>query len=263
MTSTPLLALSGIDKRYPTGTEALRGLDLTIERHGFVSLLGASGCGKSTVLRLLSGLERPTGGQLVREQALETPGEVGFVFQHPTLMPWARVAENVSLPMRLKRRPAAEIEAAVGPALDAVGLREFAQAYPRELSGGMQMRAAIARALITRPQLLLLDEPFAALDEITRFRLAQDLRELWAGEQFTAVFVTHSVYEAVFLSERIVVMSPRPGRVAEIIDVKLPGARDAAVRQTPEFAVMCTRVSQALARASGEPVRADTALHGS
>ncbi|RZU01139.1 ABC transporter ATP-binding protein [Rivibacter subsaxonicus] len=244
----PLLALHQVDKRFAGGTLALQGLDLAIARGSFTSLLGSSGCGKSTLLRLLAGLETPTAGRV--ERADDAVGNTGFVFQQPTLMPWARVAANVALPLQLQRRRQAEIDTAVAPALAAVGLQDFGNAFPRELSGGMQMRASIARALITRPALLLLDEPFAALDEITRFRLNEDLLALWQRDAFTAVFVTHSVAEAVFLSQRIVVMAPRPGRVSEIIGLDAPYPRHAAFRATPAFAEACIRVSQALLRAS-------------
>jgi len=246
----PLLALHQVDKRFPNDTLALQGLDLAVERGEFVSVLGASGCGKSTLLRLLAGLETPSAGRIARAGVSDQPGSTGFVFQQPTLMPWARVADNVALPLRLKRTPRADIDTAVPPALAAVGLSAFAASFPRELSGGMQMRVSIARALITRPALLLLDEPFAALDELTRFKLNQDLLALWQRDHFTAVFVTHSVYEAVFLSQRIVVLAPHPGRVAEQIEIDAPYPRAEGFRATPEFAAACIRVSQALAHAS-------------
>jgi NitT/TauT family transport system ATP-binding protein len=246
----PLLALHQVDKRFPNQTLALQGLDLAVERGEFVALLGASGCGKSTLLRLLAGLETPSAGRLVRNGLPDSPGSTGFVFQQPTLMPWARVDDNVALPLRLQGATRAAIEAAVAPALAAVGLSDFGRSFPRELSGGMQMRVSIARALITSPSLLLLDEPFAALDEISRFRLNQDLLALWLRDRFTAVFVTHSVYEAVFLARRIVVMAPRPGRVAEQIEIDAPYPRDEGFRSSPAFAAACVRVSQALARAS-------------
>ena len=247
----PLLALHQVDKRFSSNdTLALQGVDLAVERGEFLSVLGASGCGKSTLLRLLAGLDAPSAGRIDRAGVSDQPGDTGFVFQQPTLMPWARVAANVALPLRLQHLPQAEIDAAVPPALAAVGLSAFAGSFPRELSGGMQMRVSIARALITRPALLLLDEPFAALDELTRFKLNQDLLALWQRDRFTAVFVTHSVYEAVFLSRRIVVLAPHPGRVAEQIEIDVPYPRDEQFRATPAFAALCVRVSQALARAS-------------
>ncbi|WP_140633663.1 ABC transporter ATP-binding protein [Methylibium rhizosphaerae] len=245
-----LLQLQHLDKRYASGTLALRDLSLAIGRHEFVSLLGPSGCGKSTVLRLLAGLDVPTAGQVQwAPHAQEMGLDVGFVFQEPTLLPWASVADNVALPLKLQRRRRVEIEALVGPALQAVGLADFAAAFPRELSGGMKMRVSLARALVARPSLLLLDEPFAALDEITRFRLNQDLLALWQ-RGFTGVFVTHSVYEAVFLSQRIVVMAPRPGRVVDEIAVDLPYPRNEATRHTPRYVELCVTVSRALQAAS-------------
>jgi len=240
------LALEHVDKRFPTGTLALQGVSLSVGSGEFVSLLGPSGCGKSTVLRLLAGLDQPSAG---RVRHPERAAETGFVFQSPTLMPWARVADNVSLPLRLAKQPRAQIDAAVQSALERVGLAEFAQAFPRELSGGMQMRVAIARALVTRASLLLLDEPFAALDEIGRMRLNVELLRLWQQERFTAVFVTHSVMEAVFLSQRVVVMAPRPGRVAQEIRIDAPYPRDESWRASAAFAASCVQVSQALQRA--------------
>jgi NitT/TauT family transport system ATP-binding protein len=255
-----LLQLQHIDKRYASGTLALRDLSLAIGRHEFVSLLGPSGCGKSTVLRLLAGLDAPTAGQVHWAPHAHGMGlDVGFVFQEPTLLPWASVAGNVALPLKLQRRRREEIEALVRPALQAVGLADFAAAFPRELSGGMKMRVSLARALVARPSLLLLDEPFAALDEITRFKLNQDLLALWqqeGGESerrgFTGVFVTHSVYEAVFLSQRIVVMAPRPGRAVDEITVDLPYPRSEATRHTPRYVELCVAVSRALQAASGQ-----------
>ncbi len=244
----PALALVRVDKRHPGGVVALQGVDLSVAPGEFVSLLGPSGCGKSTALRLLAGLEQPSAGQVLHAGSA---ADTGFVFQEPTLMPWARVADNVALPLRLLGRSDGEIAQAVGPALAAVGLADFARRYPRELSGGMKMRASIARALVTRPGTLLLDEPFAALDEITRFKLNQDLLTLWQRDRFTAVFVTHSVFEAVYLSQRIVVMSARPGRIAQEIVIDAPYPRDDAYRASADYAAACVRVSQALQQASG------------
>lgn len=248
----PALALVRVDKRHPGGVVALQGVDLAIAQGEFVSLLGPSGCGKSTALRLLAGLDQPSAGQVLHAgsaSAAET--DTGFVFQEPTLMPWARVADNVALPLKLRGRSNAEIAQAVAPALASVGLADFARSYPRELSGGMKMRASIARALVTRPGTLLLDEPFAALDEITRFKLNQDLLTLWQRDRFTAVFVTHSVFEAVYLSQRIVVMSARPGRIAQEIVIDAPYPRDDAYRASADYASACVRVSRALQQASG------------
>jgi NitT/TauT family transport system ATP-binding protein len=247
----PLVALHGVCKEFANGTVALAGLDLAVGRHEFVSLLGPSGCGKSTALRLIAGLGGPSAGQI--ELAAEaTAGEVGFVFQEPTLLPWATVFDNIWLPLRLRgqsrRAAAAEIEAV----LALVGLEQFAAAYPRELSGGMKMRVSIARALVTRPKLLLMDEPFAALDEITRLRLNNDLLTLWQSQSWTVVFVTHSVYESVYLSQRILVMAARPGRVVADLPVPAPYPRDEGFRTSEPYNRFCREVSAALHRAIGE-----------
>jgi NitT/TauT family transport system ATP-binding protein len=247
-TDAPLIRLRGVQRRFAGGTLALADTTLDIHRGGFVSLLGPSGCGKSTLLRLLAGLDAPTGGTLERASA---DGDTGFVFQEPTLMPWASALDNVALPLRLAGQGRAARQAAARDALAAVGLADFAQALPRELSGGMKMRVSIARALVTRPALLLLDEPFAALDEISRFRLNQDLLALWQSARFTAVFVTHSVAEAVFLSQRVLVMGPRPGRVVDEIAIDLPWPRSDATRELPAYTEACVRVSRALHAASG------------
>nr|WP_240002280.1 ABC transporter ATP-binding protein [Oleisolibacter albus] len=236
------------------GTAALAGIDLRVARGEFLSLLGPSGCGKSTLLRLVAGLLAPTSGRL-SWAAAPAPGGIGFVFQEPTLMPWARVAENVRLPLDLAGVPRAEAAARAAALLEQVGLADFARAYPRELSGGMRMRAALARALVTGPQVLLLDEPFAALDEITRFRLNDDLLDLWRQTGFTALFVTHSVFESVYLSSRIAVLGPRPGRMVAERVVDLPWPRTAALRTSPSFNAVVREVSGLLASAMGEGER--------
>ncbi|MFD2184867.1 ABC transporter ATP-binding protein [Rhodoplanes azumiensis] len=259
--TSPVVALRGVRKAFPTGTLALDGLDLSVNRGEFLSLVGPSGCGKSTALRLIAGLATPSAGAVVwgddgGATRAPAPGDLGVVFQEPTLMPWATVAGNVRLPLRLTRRRSRlhgdEAEARVAAAIARVGLDGFAAAYPRELSGGMKMRAAIARALVTDPQLLLMDEPFAALDEITRFRLDNALSGLWQGLGTTVVFVTHSVFEAVYLSTRIVVMTPRPGRVAADVTIDAPFPRGETFRTSPEFASLCRTVGGALAEAMGE-----------
>src|SRR5882757_8034202 len=203
--------LRGVTKAYGNGVMALGPFDLDVRQGEFVSLLGPSGCGKSTALRLIAGLAAPTAGQVqVSCQVSRDAGEaradhaIGFVFQEPTLMPWTSVRENVRLPLKLSHAPAAEADACVGDALIQAGLTEFAGAYPRELSGGMKMRVSLARALVTDPDILLMDEPFAALDEITRFRLNNDLLALWRNLRKTVIFVTHSVFESVYLSQRVV-----------------------------------------------------------
>jgi len=214
----------------------------------FVSLLGPSGCGKSTLLRIIAGLAPPSSGRVVRRRS-NGAGGIGFVFQEPTLMPWASVWDNVYLPLRLKGTGRTEAGPAVAAALKSVGLVGFEGVYPRELSGGMRMRVSIARALVTAPDLLLLDEPFAALDEITRFKLNEDLLRLWQTRGCTVVFVTHSVFESVFLSNRIVVMTPRPGRIAADFAVDLPYPREEGLRTQAAYSERCRAVSRLLAEA--------------
>ena len=246
----PIVALEGVRKSFRSGTTALAGLDLAVGEHEFVALLGPSGCGKSTALRLIAGLGRPTGGRITwGAEGGRRKGDVGFVFQEPTLMPWATVFDNVWLPLRLSGRPRRQVRGQVMEALATVGLAEFARAYPRELSGGMRMRVSIARALITRPKLLLMDEPFAALDEITRHRLNDDLLQLWQAQRWTVVFVTHSVFESVYLAQRIVVMAARPGRV--VADLPVPAAypRDETFRMSGPYNAHCREVSAELNRA--------------
>jgi len=240
----PLVALRGVDKVYSNGTEALKGLDLTVHEGEFVSLLGPSGCGKSTVLRLIAGLGELSGGAL---EWSSVQHEIGFVFQDPTLMPWATVSDNIYLPLRVKGVSRAEAAPRIDQAMQQVGLAGFGKSYPRELSGGMRMRVSIARALVAQPKILLMDEPFAALDEITRFRLNDDLLELWASQRWTVVFVTHSVFESVYLSSRILVMSARPGRVSS--EVVLDAKRDASFRTSAAYAEQCRTVSTRLAEA--------------
>ena len=243
-----IVSLRGVGKTF-AAVAALDRFDFTVRQGEFVSLLGPSGCGKSTALRLIAGLTAPTNGTIDWNAGKPAPGALGFVFQEPTLMPWASVSGNVHLPLKLLALDRATAAERVRAALAGVGLAEFARAYPRELSGGMKMRVSIARALATTPQLLLMDEPFAALDEITRFRLANDLLRLWQTLGKTVVFVTHSVFESVFLSNRIVVMTQRPGRVFEEIVIDAPYPRAESFRTSPEYAGFCRRVSQALAAA--------------
>lgn len=238
-----LLRLDGVHLRYPNGTQALAGVTLDVPAGDFVTLLGPSGCGKSSVLRLVAGLEQATAGQVRR------PGDggVGFVFQAPTLLPWATVADNVRLPLRLRGGGTGpQAQAAIDAVLAQVGLAGFASAYPEELSGGMQMRVSLARALVTRPSVLLLDEPFAALDDLTRQALGDQLRALWQQQGLTVLFVTHNVFEAVALSERVLVMGPRPGRLVAELAIEGPPERGLAFRHSADYAAQCVRVSQAL-----------------
>ena len=245
-----LLRLEGLSLRYETGVTALDGVNLDVEGGDFVSLLGPSGCGKSTLLRLIAGLQTPTGGAVAWPSGKPAPGDIGFVFQEPTLMPWASVRDNVRLPLRLTGRTVSSAELAA--ALDLVGLGDFADAAPRELSGGMKMRAALARALVTNPKLLLLDEPFAALDEIARFKLNDDLLRIWRERGCTVIFVTHSVFEAAFLSRRVVVMSPRPGRVIADEPIDLPALRAPDLRTDAAYGAICRKLSARLAQAMGD-----------
>ena len=247
MPANPIVTLSDVSKTFDNGTVALAGADLSVREGEFLSLLGPSGCGKSTILRLIAGLDEPTAGTLA--WAGGTRPEVGFVFQEPTLMPWARVFDNVWLPLRLKGIGKKAARDTIMSALTSVGLADFARAYPRELSGGMKMRVSIARALATNPAVLLMDEPFAALDEITRFRLNDDLLRLWAERGSTVIFVTHSVYESVYLSTRIAVMKSRPGRVVDEIAVTEPSPRTEIFRTSPYYAETARKTSDALHRA--------------
>lgn len=242
-----LLRLEGVDKTFP-GTVALRDMALTVHEGDFISLLGPSGCGKSTALRLIAGLMRPSRGAIRWQGA----AEIGVVFQEPTLMPWATVEENVFLPFRLKGKRFVQVAEDIRLALRLVGLEAFAKAYPRALSGGMRMRVSIARAMVTRPKLILMDEPFAALDEITRHRLNTDLLAWKEQIDATVIFVTHSVFESVFLSDRIVVMAARPGRVIRELSVPAPYPRGEDFRTSADYAALCRDTSAALHQAMGE-----------
>ena len=244
------VSLHDVTKAYDNGVMALGPIDLRVRRGEFVSLLGPSGCGKSTALRLIAGLNAPTSGtvQVARPDVTANGAHpVGFVFQEPTLMPWATVRENVRLPLKLAHVAFARSQVRVDEALAQVGLSEFAEAYPRELSGGMKMRVSLARALVTDPDILLMDEPFAALDEITRFRLNNDLLALWRNLRKTVIFVTHSVFESVYLSQRVLVMMPRPGRIAAEIAIETSGPRDEDFRTSADYVGYCRKVSGALA----------------
>jgi NitT/TauT family transport system ATP-binding protein len=249
VTSAALVSLRGVAKRYSTGTVAVQGIDLDIDQGDFLALLGPSGCGKSTLLRMVAGLAEPSAGRIAWPGGMTRAQDIGFVFQEPTLMPWASAIANVALPLELAGTPKREAEDRAAAMLARVELKGFERAFPRALSGGMKMRVSIARALVTRPRLLLMDEPFAALDEITRHRLNNDLLALWEAERFTVVFVTHSVFESVYLARRIVVMAPRPGRIEAEIAVDTTGPRDEAFRTSADYAAHCREVSEALTRA--------------
>ncbi|MER9938974.1 ABC transporter ATP-binding protein [Mesorhizobium sp. M0088] len=245
-----LLALRGVGKVFSNGVTALNDVDLTIREGDFLSLLGPSGCGKSTALRLIAGLSTPTSGVLDwRGGGSADRSNIGFVFQEPTLLPWANIFDNVWLPLRLKGISRAKAAPAVTEMLARVHLTGFEDAVPRELSGGMKMRVSIARAMVTKPRVLLMDEPFAALDEITRFKLNNDLLDLWQDERFTVVFVTHSVFESVFLSNRVVVMAARPGRVFDELAIEASYPRDEVFRTSPDYAALCRQASDVLVKA--------------
>lgn len=252
MTGRSAIRLRGVTKAYDGGGIALGPIDLNVRHGEFISLLGPSGCGKSTALRIVAGLIAPTSGEVNvagRMASSQIGGSIGFVFQEPTLMPWASVRENVRLPLTLAGVHHADADRRIDDALARVGLSEFDAAFPRELSGGMKMRVSLARALVTEPDVLLLDEPLAALDEITRFRLNNDLLALWRNLGKTIVFVTHSVFESVYLSQRVVVMTARPGHIHA--DIPIDAAeRDENFRTSAEYAAYCRQVSWALADAS-------------
>jgi NitT/TauT family transport system ATP-binding protein len=254
----PLIAISGIQKVFANGTAALDNISLTIPAEPqFLALLGPSGCGKSTLLRVISGLEPPSAGRIEWPTTVHDVGgrplpELGFVFQDATLMPWASVFDNLYLPLRIKGFSRRAVRDQIMEALRQVGLAEFAGAYPRQLSGGMRMRASVARALVTRPRVLLMDEPFAALDEITRLKLDRDLLELWQAHKLTVIFVTHSVFESVFLADRIVVMTARPGRIIADFRIEEPYPRSDGFRMSASYNGYCRDVSAALSRSIEE-----------
>lgn len=240
-----MLRLTGVSRRFEGSVVALDGIDARIDAGEFVALLGPSGCGKSTLLRILAGLDAPDRGCLAWDAGRAPgPGDIGFVFQDATLLPWATAEQNVFLPLRLAGKSFDDSRSLVRDTLGRLGLAGFEAAKPSALSGGMRMRVSIARALVSRPKLLLMDEPFAALDEFTRHRLQDDLRRLWRDAGTTVVFVTHSIYEAAYLASRILVMTPRPGRIA----AEIPGdATDTIDRRThPAYAGLTIRLTETL-----------------
>ena len=251
----PVVEILSANKIFANGTRGLDPIDLAIREGEFVSLIGPSGCGKSTLLKLIAGLIEPTDGRLVWWRGgFNRVGQVGrklsFVFQDPTLMPWCRVDGNVRLPLDLAKTPRAEAQDRVDSAIELVGLQDFRRNFPRQLSGGMRMRVSIARALVTDPNLLLMDEPFGALDEFTRNKLDSDLVSLWWGRPLSVMFVTHSIYEAVFLSTRIVIMAARPGRIFGELAIDEPHPRNDSFRTSPQFARLCRELSAQLTDAS-------------
>jgi NitT/TauT family transport system ATP-binding protein len=239
-----VLIVSNVGRRFPGGIEALRDASLQLSEADFVVLLGPSGCGKSTLLRLIAGLDQPDSGRLAWDAGPPTAGDIGYVFQDATLLPWATAEDNVFLPLRLRGVAREAAMPDVRAALDHVGLRGFEAARPGQLSGGMRMRVSIARALVTRPRLLLMDEPFAALDEFTRHKLQADLLEVWRQAGCTVVFVTHSIYEAAFLARRVVLMTPRPGRIAAEIGSGLVSGPDS--RLEPAYAALVAEITRGM-----------------
>jgi NitT/TauT family transport system ATP-binding protein len=254
----PLIRIDGVGKVYQNGTVALADVKLHVRSGEFLSLLGPSGCGKSTLLRMIAGLGAPSSGIIDWPQArYDASGEpersLGFVFQEPTLMPWATVFENVYLPLKLAGINRRDAEPRIAEVVGMVGLEKFARHYPRELSGGMKMRVSIARAIAVKPRVLLMDEPFAALDEITRFKLNNDLLALWQEQKWTVIFVTHSVYESVYLSNRIAVMNARPGRIMTELAIDAPYPRNDAFRTSPIYNEFCRLTSAELKRTMTDP----------
>jgi NitT/TauT family transport system ATP-binding protein len=244
----PEIEIAGVTKQYGNARAVLQSVELNIAKQEFVSIIGPSGCGKSTILKLIAGLTNPTSGTvrvdgMTPQNARET---ISFVFQDATLLPWRTVTQNIGLGLELEHAPGDRREKEIAGLLELVGLKHVAKSYPRELSGGMKMRVSIARALATNPRLMLLDEPFAALDEMSRDRLNEEILRLRAEQYWTAVFVTHSVSEAVFLSDRIVVLAPNPGRVYAEFRVDLPAPRTSALRNSPEFDAIVSRLSHTL-----------------
>jgi len=246
--SPNLFEAIGLGRMFNDGTKALNNATLEIPTGSFTSIVGPSGCGKSTLLRMLAGLDIPTSGVLDWPDGRPGDGETGFVFQEATLLPWDTVWENIYLPLRLAGNSRDGVKNDLDFAIELVGLDGFEGSYPRQLSGGMKMRTSVARALVTKPRMLLMDEPFAALDEITRFRLNDDLLSIFDIQNSTVIFVTHSVFEAVYLSQRVMVMSRRPGRIVADHTIDLPWPRQPALRTSPEFGSMCRTVTDDLER---------------
>lgn len=246
--TAPLLRIENADKSF-AGREAVRNLSLALHAGEILTLLGPSGCGKTTILRLIAGLENPDAGTITRADALNAPGRMGYVFQDATLMPWASAEANVALPLSLQGISRRDARRRASDMLATVGLQDFARAMPHELSGGMKMRVALARALVTEPALLLMDEPFAALDEIARHALNDEMLRLVRAQNTSVLFVTHSVAEAAYLSDRVAILSHRPGRIVAEFVMPWERERSVSLRSEPRFAEQTARLSAALGRA--------------
>ncbi|MEM7793624.1 MAG: ABC transporter ATP-binding protein [Cyanobacteria bacterium P01_C01_bin.118] len=248
--SASLLTLKNVDKIYQNGTVALKGINLTVRAGEFISLVGPSGCGKSTILRLIAGLGSSTDG-FINWQCPQEQRNLAFVFQDPALMPWANVVDNVYLPLKLKGHSLRSVRTRIQEAINTVNLSGFENSYPRQLSGGMKMRVSIARALVTKPQILFMDEPFGALDEMTRSRLNSDLLQLWEKKKWTVLFVTHNIYEAIYLSTQVVVMAASPGRIITKIPIEASYPRMESFRTSPQFNHYCREIMAALSDETG------------
>jgi len=246
--AVPEIEIAGVSKQYGSADVVLQSIDLVVAKKEFISIIGPSGCGKSTILKLIAGLAAPTSGTIRVDgmTPLNARETISFVFQDATLLPWRTVKQNIGLGLELERVSNDRREKEIAALLELVGLKHVEKSYPRELSGGMKMRVSIARALATSPRVMLLDEPFAALDEMSRDRLNEEMLRLRAEQDWTAVFVAHSVSEAVFLSDRIVVLAPNPGRVHAEFPVQLPAERNSAIRNSQEFDAIVSRVSHSL-----------------
>ncbi|AOY78908.1 MULTISPECIES: ABC transporter ATP-binding protein [Moorena] len=247
MNQKPAISLTHVNKTFDNGTVALKDLNLNINKSEFISLVGPSGCGKSTLLRIIAGLSTMSSGNIEWSDRAHQK-EIAFVFQEAALMPWATVMGNVRLPLKLARVSKKVADNAIKEALQLVGLESFARSYPRQLSGGMKMRVSIARALVTSPKVLLMDEPFGALDDITRTKLNLELLDLWSKKHWTVVFVTHNIYEAVYLSNRVVVMAARPGRVVADITIDEPSPRNEQFRTSLVYTKYCQKVAEQLSK---------------
>jgi len=254
----PLVSIHNVSKQFANGTLAIRGVDLDLHDGEFVSLLGPSGCGKSTLLRIIARLGSPSAGTIEWPTAPhsasgEPEPDLGFVFQDPTLMPWSNTLRNVMLPMTLAGVSKADAEARAAEMLALVGLKGFEKSYPRELSGGMKMRVSIARALVIRPKILLMDEPFAALDALTRETMQHELLRIAAAAGTTVIFITHQIDESVFLGDRVAVFATRPGRLQEIIPIDPPRPRPPGIKQSPEFQIHVARIVRLIGTYEGHP----------